>query len=84
MGKLYGSTAILLVAAHYTASCIKQQITPHLALVQHQLYCLKLRYQAIIIAAYEVVDVRSGRGFGWYSTADAAYTSALLGGFRAN
>jgi hypothetical protein len=84
MGRLYGSTALARVAAHYTASCITHQVVSHLVLVQHSLYVFRLRHRQILVAAYEVFDLRVGRGFGWFSTAESAYASALWGGFRAN
>jgi hypothetical protein len=84
MGKLYSSTALALVAPHYTASCIAQKLVPHLVLVQHHLFSFQLRYHVVLVVAYEVKDLRVDRGFGWFSTGEAAYASALWGGFRAS
>ena len=84
MGKLYCSTALLLVAPHFVASSMMQNMLPHLVLVQHEVYCFVMRHQRLLVTAYEMVDVRTKNGLGWFSTVDGAYTSALFGGLKIN
>ncbi len=84
MRQLYSTTALALVVPHYVSSCIAQQQVPHLELVCHTLFRIKLQYHELLICAYEVRDIITGKGFGWRVTADAAYASAFWANFKPN
>lgn len=84
MRQLYGTTALALVVPHYAASCMAQGIVPHLILTCHTLFRIKLQYHELLICAYEVSNVITGKGFGWRVTPEAAYASAFWGAFKTN
>ncbi len=84
MGGLYNTTALALVVPHYAASCIAQQQVPHLTLVCHTLFRFRFRHHELLVCAYEVSDLVTGKGFGWRVTPDAAYSSAFWAAFKAN
>ena len=84
MRNLYSTTALALVVPHYAASYIAQNRGPHLVLIHHTLFRIKFQHHELNIFAYEVHDLRTGKGFGWRVTPDAAYASAFFFFFRAN
>jgi len=78
---LRSSTALARILPYYVLQLISKSASlPHLQLNEYQIFTFHLQRRLLSVVVYEVVDVRTGQGFGWEATAADAANRAFFGG----